>query len=158
MKTAFCFHAGPPTKFPRKKLDYSQDFEYVLPSARVIAREKHMQAIQQERKAALAILDASPDDKVTIHYDTTTRRRIAGEWTSIIIRLASGKMFRMRPLSLALETRENITHLMVEIIKRLSLATSGSASKKELWSKVFAFMTDSVAKKTCTLSHKLLQH
>ena len=105
-----------------------------------------MQAIQQERNAALAILDASPEDRITIHYDTTTRRRIAGEWTSVIVRLASGKMFRMRQLTLALENRENITRLMVEILKRLSLATSKRASQRDLWRKVFAFMTDSVAK------------
>ena len=117
-----------------------------MPSARVIAQEKHLQAIQQERNAALAILDATDEDKITIHYDTTTRRRISGEWTSIIVRLASGNLFRMRPLTLALENRENISRLIVEVIKRLSLATCGHASQEDLWQKVFAFMTDSVAK------------
>ena len=46
-----------------------------------------MQAIQQKRNAALAILGSSNEDKVTIHYDTTTRRQISGEWTFIIVRL-----------------------------------------------------------------------
>ncbi len=105
-----------------------------------------MQAIQQKRNAALAILGSSNEDKVTIHYDTTTRRQISGEWIYVIVRLASGKMFRMSPLSLAVETRENITTLMVEIIKHLSLATCNRASQVDLWRKVFAFMTNSVAK------------
>lgn len=129
-------------KRPRSSKDYNR-YKYVLPSARVIRRAIYLQAIQAEKNCALAILDAEPEDKITIHYDTT-RRRIAGEWTSLIVKLSSGLTFRMRPLSLAVENRETITKLLVEQFKRLS--TAGNTTASALWEKVTSLMTDSVAK------------
>ena len=54
------------------------------------------------------------------------------------------KKFRMHPLSMAVETRENITFLLASTLKRMSIA-SGRDSK-ELWEKILALMMDSVAK------------
>ena len=45
---------------------------------------------------------------------------------------------------MTVETRDNITSMLVAVLKRLSVA-SGTDSK-ELWEKVSALMTDSVAK------------
>ena len=89
-------------KRPKSAEDYEK-YKYVLPSARVINREKHLQAIQVERNCALAMLDATSEDVITVHYDTTKRRRIQGEWTSLIVQMSSGKAFRLRPLSLLLK-------------------------------------------------------
>ena len=134
-------HSTP--KCPRSSKDYEK-YERVLPSAKVLNAEKHLQAIQAERNCALAMLDSNPEDKVTIHYDTTTRRRIKGDWTSLIVKISNGQVFRLRPLSLAIENRETITDLLVEEFRRLSEA--GKCSAKILWEKVTSLMTDSVAK------------
>ena len=130
-------------KRPRSAVDY-RNYEHVLPSARVICREKHLQSIQTERNCALAMLDTDETDKITVHYDTTSRRRVNGEWTSVIVKFSSGNTFRLRPLSLAVENRENITKLLVEQLKRLSEA--GETTPAALWEKINALMTDSVAK------------
>ena len=55
-----------------------------------------------------------------------------------------GKKFRMRPLSMAVETRENITSLLVNTLKLMSIA--GATDSKELWDKISALMTDSAVK------------
>ena len=87
----------------------------------------------------------SDDDCVTtLHYDTTSCKRINKEWSSVIIRTKDGKKFRMCPLSMATETRDNITSMTFAALKRLSVASD--ADSKELWEKVSALMTDSVAK------------
>ena len=130
-------------KRPKSAEDYEK-YKYVLPSARVINREKHLQAIQVERNCALAMLDATSEDVITIHYDTTKRRRIQGEWTSLINQMSSGKAFRLRPLSLSVENRETISDLLVEELKRL--AKAGDCSAQSLWQKVTSLMTDSVSK------------
>ena len=64
---------------PRSREDYITHYTDVLPSNKTIARMKHLMAIQQEKNAALTLLDALPDEVITIHYDTTTRRRLDGE-------------------------------------------------------------------------------
>ena len=55
-----------------------------------------------------------------------------------------GKKFRMRPLSMAVETRENITSSLVNTLKLMSIA--GATDSKELWDKISALMTDSAVK------------
>ena len=55
-----------------------------------------------------------------------------------------GKKFRMHPLSMAVETRENITSLLVNTLKLMSIA--GATDSKELWDKISALMTDSAVK------------
>ena len=109
-----------------------------------LADTKHLLAIQQERNAALAILDASDDElATTLHFDTTSRKRIKGEWPSIIIRMNGGKKLTMRPLNMAVKTRGNITSLLVNTLKQRSIASA--TNSKELW-ETSALMTDSVAK------------
>ena len=104
-----------------------------------------MLAIQQERNAVLAILDISGDDCVaTLHFDATSRKRINREWSSVIMRTKDGKKFRIYLLIMAAEIRDNVTSMIVAALKRLSLASG--ADSKELWEKVSALMTDSVAK------------
>ncbi|KAK6179055.1 hypothetical protein SNE40_011501 [Patella caerulea] len=140
-----CSEANTPTnrKRPKSKEDYEK-YKFVLPSARVINREKHLQAIQAERNCALAMMDADPEDVIAIHYDTTKRRRIQGDWTSLIVKINNGECFRLRPLSLAIENRETITELLVEEFKRL--AKAGEFSANILWEKVTSLMTESVSK------------
>ena len=137
--------AEPVMKKSRKAFDYRERYSNVLPSAKIIADTKHLLAIQQERNAALAILDASDDElAITLHFDTASRKRIKGEWPSIIIRMNGRKKFRMRPRSMAVKTRENITSLLVNTLKRMSIASR--TDSKELWEKIAALMTNSVAK------------
>ena len=137
--------AEPLAKKPCTSSDYNSRYTNVLPSSKVINDTKHLLAIQQERNAASAILDISDDDRVTtLHFDTASRKRINGEWSSVIMRTKDGKKFRMCPLSMAVETRDNITFMIVAALKRLSVASG--ADSEDLWEKVSALMTDSVAK------------
>ena len=41
-----------------------------------------------------------------------------------IIRMNGGKKFRMCPLSMAVETRENITSLLVNTLKQMSITSA----------------------------------
>ena len=133
----------PPSKRPRPrtKEDYKK-YELVLPTAKVINSEKHFQAIQNEKNCALAMMDSEED--ICMQYDTTQRRRIKGDWTSLIVKIKNGQTFRLRPLSLAVENRQTICDLMVEELTRL--AKAGNIDAKTLWEKICALMTDSVPK------------
>lgn len=94
---------------------------------------------------AKKILSAADDEVITILYDTTTRECIEGEWVALLVKFASDQsMFRLRPLYMAFEDRENIIALFVEQLKRLALA--GNTSVQSIWKKITAIMTDSVAK------------
>ena len=116
-------------KKPRTSDDYVEHYTNVLPSRKVIADTKHLLSIQQERNAALALIETSEEESMTtLHYDTTTRKRINGEWPSLILRMESGKKFRLRPLSLAVEDRQNITKLLVTMLKQMAIAGKISAS------------------------------
>ena len=92
----------PQSKRPHTSEEYSR-YKDVLPSSKTIRKMKHLMDIQEERNAALAILDTTPSDVVTLHYDTTTRKRLSGEWPSLIIQTSSGKKIRLRPLNMAVE-------------------------------------------------------
>ena len=54
--------------------------------------EKHFQAIQNEKNCALAMMDSEED--ICMQYDTTQRRRIKGDWTSLIVKIKNG-LFRV---------------------------------------------------------------
>lgn len=117
----------------------------VLQSAKVIAGTKDLLAIKQEWNTVLAIPDTSDDElATTFHFDTTSRKKIRGKWPSIILRINDGKKFRGHPLSMSVKTRENITSLSVNTLKRISIASGPDA--KELWEKISALMMDSVVK------------
>ena len=88
--------------------------------------------------------------KSTLHYDTTTRNTIDGEWPAIILYFSNRDEYVLRPLFFAYEDRKQIAELLVETYSRLSVAAS--VDKQEnitpavLWEKTDAIMTDSVSK------------
>ena len=133
----------PSNKRPRSKQQYV-NYECVLPSKKSIDRMKQLMAIQEERNAALALLDGLPDEVMTVKYDTTSRRRLNGEWPSIILKSSSGKKYRLRSLHMSLENRQNIVQLFLATLGRLEIA--GKVDSKVIWSKIGAITTDSVSK------------
>ena len=119
-------------------------YKDVRPSVKTIARMRHLMAKQQESNAALALLDtAIPSDVVTLHYDTTTRKRLIGEWSSLIIKMSNGKKFRQSNLNMVAEDLKNIVNLFLTCLGRLALTVN--CSKEKLWKKIAVIM-DSVAK------------
>ena len=140
----------PVSKKPRTKDDYEK-YKYVLPSNKSINTYKHMKALVQEIDAANALRNKDKDTKVTLHYDTTSRSRIPGEWPGLILNFLNKnpslcKMFTLRALTFAYEDRNQIAKLVLETFERLATATNGSSSAKDLWENVTAFMTDAVSK------------
>ena len=123
-------------------------YENVLPTTKTINDHKQMLTIQHEKDAATALINISIGTKVTLHYDTTTRSKIDGDWPALILIFSDGQRFPLRPLFFAFEDRNQIVRLIVETYNRLSATilseTSGTA--KDLWEKTTAIMTDSVSK------------
>ena len=106
-----------------------------------------MQASQVERDAGLALLHRPANTKSILHYNTISRCHIDGEWPSIILSFSDGTDLELCPLFFAYEDREQIILLLVETIKRLSVATTGSDEpKKKLLENLFALMSDFVSK------------
>ena len=76
-----------------------------------------MKALVQEIDAANALKNKSNDTKVTLHYDTTSRSRIPGEWPGLILNFLDKdpsvcKMFTLRALTFAYEDRDQIAKLV----------------------------------------------
>ena len=138
------------SKEPASNASMYDNHTYVLPSTRTIADYKQLQASEMERDAGLNLLNKDEKIKATVHFDTTSRSSIDGEWPSIIIILSDGQEFRLRPLFFAYEDRDQITELFVETFTRLSIAVNVAQDRKttplELWQKVDALMTDAVVK------------
>ena len=138
-------------KKPRKAEDYKA-YAYVLPSDKSVNNFKHKKAITQEVIAAKALHSKKATTKVTLHYDTTTRSRIDGDWPSLIFNFKDddpleNRMISLRPIKFAYENRDQIISLIVETLQRLSVAASKlKVSASDLWEKVDAIMTDSVTK------------
>ena len=136
---------------PRSQEEYKA-YKKVLPSAKVVNLYKHKKALYQEILAAKSLIDKAETTKVTLHYDTTSRSRIDGEWPCLILNFMddvhpeNSQFLRLRPLHFAFENREQIVKLVIETFNRLSAAVSGLKSAKELWEQVAAFMTDAVSK------------
>ena len=105
---------------PKKKRPYTKNeyMEYrdVLPSAKTIRKMKHLMAIQEERNAALAVLDTVPSDVVTFHYDTTKRKRLNGEWPSLVLQFSNGRKFCLRSLNMAIECSSHVQQLLMIIL------------------------------------------
>ena len=103
-----------------------------------------------EREAAKALNNKAPNVKATIHFDTTSRSSIDGEWPSILLKFSDGYDYRLRPLFFAYEDRVQITELFVETFSRLALAVSvlsdETVEPSSLWEKLDAIMTDAVMK------------
>ena len=131
---------------PSKKVK-GDKLKRVIASAKTINNYKHMQASQVERDAGLALLNKQDNVKSTLHYDTTSRCHIDGEWPSIILSFSDGRDFELRPIFFAYEDREQIALLIVETFKRLAVAsTESDLCAKHLWENLYAIMTDSVSK------------
>lgn len=114
-----------------------------LPSKNTIRRQKHKLALKNEEQAAFTILNCPHGVKIVLYYDSTTRKGISGEWTSLII-IVGDEVFRLRPLQLGKETRDQIADFIIENLNRLAIL--GGTSAKVLWEKITALMTDSVSK------------
>ena len=88
--------------------------------------------------------------KATLHYDTTSRNSIDGEWPSIIIRFSDGREFVLRPMFFAYEDCEQIIELSAETFERLAAAASIHEGRDNntvtLWECIDAIMTDAVSK------------
>lgn len=118
-------------------------FPNVLPSAQTIRRTKHNLAVLSEQHCAVALLNKSYTEKAVIYYDSTTRKGVKGEWTTVSVMIGD-VLYRLRPLSLARESREHIKELFLETLKRLSLLVE--CKMTDIWEKIDALMTDSVNK------------
>ena len=60
-------------------------YEHVLPSAKTLNNHKHVLAIQHKKEAATTLYQIQPDTKVTLHFDTTSRSKIDGNWPCLIL-------------------------------------------------------------------------
>ena len=117
------FYLSPHAATGQKETEANYNkYEYVLPSARTISDYKQMQASQAERDAAVALYQKGEDVKATLHYDTTSRSCIDGEWPAIILYFSDGTEHVLRPIYFAYEDREQISELLVETYHRLAEA------------------------------------
>ena len=87
-------------KKPRTKEDYEKNYQFVLPSAKVVSSYKHEKALHQEIAAAKALVSIQPDTRCTLHFDTTGQSRVQGEWAALILNFLSDdkakcQMFRL---------------------------------------------------------------
>ena len=122
-------------------------YENVIPSARTLNDFKQVLAIQHEQSAATALNEIAPSVKVTLHYDTTSRSNIDGDWPALILIFSDRQRFPLRPLFFAYEDRVQIIRLIVETYKRLAATLNlFGVTSKSLWEKTTALMTDSVEK------------
>ena len=70
-----------------KKVTNMQILSMYLPSATTIDEYKSLLAAQEEADAGMALNSLSGTDiKCTLHYDTTSRNNIDGDWVSIILK------------------------------------------------------------------------
>ena len=103
-----------------------------------------------ERKAAIHLLNKESNIKATVHFDSTSRSLIDGEWPRLIIIFSNSQEFRLRPLFFAYEDRDQITELFVETFKRLSISANVFENRNTtpaiMWEKVDSLMTDTVTK------------
>ena len=137
------------SKKPRTLKD--ECYRYVLSSVKSINTYKHLKAMQQEIEAGEALMKKDNQTKVTLHYDTTFRSRIPGEWPCLILNFPNKdpkvcKMFTLPALTFAFENRNQIMKLILETLSRLSITTGGLATAKDLWEKIDGFMTGAVSK------------
>ena len=97
-------------KFPdhiRKKPRTASDYDLyvdVLPDKKTIAAYKHGQSLLREQSASFALVNKSDTSKAILHFDTTRRSRIEGDWPSLIINICSklkSEEYTLRPLFFA---------------------------------------------------------
>ena len=137
-------------KPPRSKNDYLL-FTNVLPSVRTINNYKQLLAVQAEADAAKTLYNIPEEVKCNLHYDTTSRCKIDGEWPAIIFSFSNGHRYNLRPIFFAYEDRAQIVSLLAETYRRLALCIIPHSQEiemtaKDLWKKTSTIMTDSVEK------------
>ena len=76
---------------------------------------------------------------------------VGHEWPCLILNFLNKepkvcKMFTLRALTFTFEDRNQIMKLILDTLSRLSIATGGLATAKDLWEKIDGFMTDAVSK------------
>ena len=98
----------PPSKLPKTSKDYNDLYKYVLPSSKTVLKYKHIQATQKENDAGVALFNNTKPNKLTLHYDTTARSNIDGEWPSLMLKFNNENSFRLRPLFFGYEDRQNL--------------------------------------------------
>ena len=106
-------------------------------------------AIQAEKETVTALYNMPDDVKSTLHFDSTQRSKIDGDWPCLILIFTNNLRFSLRLIFFAYENRENIVRLIVETYVRLALTTTSTdqaVSANDLWKKATAIMTDSVSK------------
>lgn len=127
-----------------------EEYDDILPSAKSIRRYKNLQATQDEVNAAVALSTKTADNNVTLHFDTTSRNYLDGEWPALILNFSKGKRYTLRPVFFAYEDKENIVELLHETYQRLAVAAEVKLSQevtvKHLWENTDNIMTDSVSK------------
>ena len=108
-------------------------------------------ALHQEIAAANALSSIEIGTHVTLHFYTTGRSRVDGEWPALILNFISDDiekniMYRLRALFFAHEDREQITKLFFETLNRLAVALDNDTTPKDRWENIYALMTDAVTK------------
>ena len=102
-----------------------------------------------EREAAFALFNKSTLVKSNVHFDTTGRSSIDGEWPSLVLKFSDEIEYRLQPIFFAFEDREQITNLTFgRLIATLQVSHDQILQPKTLWEKVDAIMTDTVTKNT----------
>ena len=80
-----------------------------------------------------------PDDaKSTLHFDSTQKSKIDGDWPCLILIFKNNLRFSLTLLFFAYEDRENIARLIIQTYIRLALtvtSTDQAVSAKDLWEK-----------------------
>ena len=89
----------------------------------------YLLAVQNEAEAGKAVYNIDNGVKITLHYDTTSRSKIDGDWPTISLRLSDGRHYSLRPLYLPHETTETIISLFLETLERLANGASGLLDK-----------------------------
>ena len=126
----------------KKKPQTAEDYQlYVdaLPSGKSVNNFKHKKALTQEIIAAKALFSKKETTKVTLHYNTTSRSSIDGDWLSLIFNFKDKdalecRMISLRSLFFAYEDREQINSLIVKSLKRLSVAANKlNMTASNLW-------------------------
>ena len=68
----------PPSKVPKTFKDCNKLYKCFLPSSRTVLKYKHLQATKEASGAGMALFNNTKPNKVTLHYDTTSRSNIDG--------------------------------------------------------------------------------
>lgn len=109
-------------------------YKNILPSSKTINNHKQTMAIQQERDAAISLLNKFSATNVTRHYDATSRSQIYGDWPALIL------------IFFAYEDRAQIIRLVIETYEQMAATLNTeefNVTAKMLWEKTNAVMTES---------------